>query len=135
MGNQYILKLQDGRNEPIKDLEHSERIILVDKDSVGAQDITFAYCRFEPNASFHKKHVHEHAEEIMYILSGKGIGGVGDGPDEELEKGDTIWVPRGAVHWLYNPFDEPCEMLFIYTRPSLQSAGYEVVDDDDFGQA
>ena len=38
------------------------------------------------------------------------------------------FVPRGAVHWFSNPFDEPVEMLFAYTRPSLAEAGYRVVE-------
>ncbi len=134
MESKHILKLEDGRIEPIKDLERSLRVVLVDKDTVGAEDITFAYCKFEPGTSYHKKHIHDKAEEIMYILSGKGIGGVGNDPDRELVKGDTIWVPRGAPHWLYNPFDEPCEILFVYTRPTLAASGYEIVDADDFGQ-
>ncbi len=25
-----------------------------------------------------------------------------------------MFIPRGAVHWFYNPFDEPVEMIFIY---------------------
>ena len=64
-------------------------------------------------------------EEVFYVLEGKGIGGV-DSEEKELVKGDTVWVPRGAVHWLYNPFDEPCEIIFLYTAPSLAAAGYEI---------
>lgn len=125
--NKYVLKMEDGRNEPIKDLEKASRIIFVDEERVGAEDITFGFSRWEPNMSFHKKHTHENAEEIMYILSGKIMGGVVD-QEFEVGKGDTIWVPRGAVHWAYNPFDEPCEFVFLYTRASFKSAGYEIVE-------
>jgi mannose-6-phosphate isomerase-like protein (cupin superfamily) len=125
--NKYLLAVQDGRNEPIKDLEHAKRIVIIDRERVGAEDITFAYCCFDPKMSFHKKHIHEKSEEIMYIISGKGHGGVAD-QEFEMKKGDTVWVPRGAVHWFCNPFDEPCEMLFLYTRPTLQSAGYQVIE-------
>ena len=73
--------------------------------------------------------MHPYAEEVFYVTSGRGMGGVGDdGEDREIVAGDTVWVPRGAVHWLYNPFDEPCEIIFVYTCPSLESAGYEVVE-------
>ncbi len=123
----YLLRLKDGRNEPIKDLNNATRIVLVDKDTVGAEDITFAYCRFEAGTSSHKKHVHADAEEVLYILSGKGLSGIGD-KEMEMSKGDTMFIPRGAVHWFYNPFDEPVEMIFIYTKPSLQSAGYKIVE-------
>jgi len=123
----YLLGLADGRNEPIKDLDNAKRVVLVDKDTVGAEDITFAYCKFEAKTATHKKHIHKDAEEVIYILSGKGTSGLVD-TEVEMSKGDTMFVPRGAVHWFYNPFDAPVEMLFVYTRPSLKSAGYRVVE-------
>lgn len=123
----YVLGLADGRNEPIKDLDNAKRVVLVDKDTVGAEDITFAYCKFEARTATHKKHIHKDAEEVIYILSGKGISGLID-TEVEMNPGETMFVPRGAVHWFYNPFDAPVEMLFVYTRPSLQSAGYRVVE-------
>jgi mannose-6-phosphate isomerase-like protein (cupin superfamily) len=126
-GVRYLLKLEDGRKEPIKDLNDSTRVVLVDKDTVGAEDITFAYCKFEAKTSSHKRHIHKDAEEVIYILSGRGISGIGE-TEVEMGRGDTMFVPRGAVHWFYNPFDEPVEMIFIYTRPSLKSAGYEIVE-------
>ena len=64
----------------------------------------------------------------MYILSGKGIVGFEDHEEIEFKQGETMFVPRGAVHWFYNPFPEPVEMLFVYTRPSLKSAGYRIVE-------
>ena len=130
----HILKLEDGRIEPMQDLMSSEkkfalRRILVDGDMGGAEHLTFGYARFDPRTSYHKKHYHPEAEEVFYIISGKGIVGVGENSEEsEIVQGDTIWVPKGAVHWLYNPFDEACEILFIYAAPSLESAGYEVVE-------
>ena len=122
--NKYVLKIDDGRNEPIKDLEGASRVILIDKEQVGAEDVTFGYSKYAPKSSIHKKHRHPNAEEIMYILVGRGIGGVED-REVELVKGDTLWVPRGAVHWFYNPYDDPCEFLFLYTRATIQAAAYE----------
>ncbi|KUO78294.1 MAG: cupin [Desulfosporosinus sp. BRH_c37] len=125
--NKYIIPFKDGRNEPIKDLDNATRIVKIDKDTVGAEDITFAYCKFESKTSSHKKHIHKDAEEVIYILSGRGMSGVGD-TEMEMGKGDTMFIPRGAIHWFYNPFLEPVEMIFIYTRPSLKLAGYNVVE-------
>ena len=123
----HIIKHEDGRDEPLKDLDYCKRVILVDKDMVGAEDVTLAYTLWDANTSNHKKHTHDNAEEIMYILSGKAVLGVNE-EESEVGKGDTIWIPRGAVHWGYNPFDEPFEMLVVYSRPSLKSIGYEVVE-------
>jgi mannose-6-phosphate isomerase-like protein (cupin superfamily) len=70
--------------------------------------------------------IHKDAEEVIYILSGRGISGLHD-TEVEMKQGETMFVPRGAVHWFYNPFPEPVEMLFLYTRPTLHAAGYQVV--------
>jgi mannose-6-phosphate isomerase-like protein (cupin superfamily) len=125
--NKYRLRLEDGRSEPIPGLEGASRIIMIDEEQVGAQDITFGFSKYSPKSSIHKKHTHPHAEEIMYILSGRGIGGVND-EEVELKAGDTLWVPRGAAHWFYNPFEETCEFLFLYTRPTLKAAGLQSVE-------
>jgi quercetin dioxygenase-like cupin family protein len=130
---QYVFKLEDGRVEPIHDLMKSEkefalRRILVDGQT-GARHLTFGYTRLDPITSYQKKHAHPHAEEVFYVLAGKGIGGVGENTNERmLVKGDAVWVPQGAVHWVYNPFDEACEILFLYTAPSLEAAGYEIIE-------
>ncbi len=123
MANRYLIRPGEGRSEPIKDLEGASRVILVDAQEVGAEDVTFGFSRFAPHTSIHKKHAHPEAEEIMYILKGRGISGCGD-EEFEVQAGDTLWMPRGATHWFYNPFDEPCEFIFLYTRASLASAGY-----------
>jgi len=123
MLNKYLIPLQGGRNEPIRDLDNASRVILIDEEQVGAEDITFGHCRFAARTSIHKKHTHPEAEEITYILKGRGMCGVGD-EEFEVRAGDTVWTPRGAVHWLYNPFDEPCEFVFLYTRRSIAEAGY-----------
>jgi mannose-6-phosphate isomerase-like protein (cupin superfamily) len=121
----YVLALKDGRSEPIRDLDNASRIILIDREQTAAEDITFGFSRFEAHTALHKKHAHSEAEEIMYILSGRGRGGV-NGEEFDLKAGDTLWVPRGAEHWFSNPYDAPCEFLFIYTRASLKEAGYQV---------
>ena len=125
MASKYLIHRGEGREEPIKDLDGASREILVDRESVDAEDVTFGFSRFEPHTSIHKKHAHTEAEEIMYILKGRGVSGLGD-QEFEVGPGDTLWIPRGAVHWFYNPFDEPCEFVFLYTRPSLASAGYKL---------
>ena len=120
----YIMNFNDdGKDTAIPDLVGARRRII-DKETVGSEALTYGLATFAWKTSFHKKHAHNDCEEIMYIVSGRGIGGVGDGPDVVFEPGDTIYAPKGVVHWMYNPFDEPCEMIWIYTKPSLAEAGY-----------
>ena len=68
-----ILKLEDGRIDPIKDLMEDEktfalRRILVDKDIGGAESVTFGWCEFAPKTSFHKKHIHPGYHFVYKIL-------------------------------------------------------------------
>ncbi len=123
----YLLTLEKGQNFPIPDLINAKRIILIDgQTKIPSSVLTFGIATFAPRTSVHKKHHHDGAEEIMYILSGRGIGGIGDDEEFEERTGDTLFVPQGVDHWFYNPFDEPCSMIWIYTQPSLRAAGYEL---------
>lgn len=119
---------EDGVSYPIPDLIGSTRIIAVDQDTVGANELTFGFSEFSPKTSVHKSHTHPDCEEIMYILEGHGIGGV-SGDTAILDPGDILFVPKGEEHWFYNPFDEPCKFLFIYSKGSLKKAGYALKSD------
>lgn len=120
----YLRNMEsDGVNYPIPELFDSTRIVLLDRDTVGAEELTFGYSEFAGKTSLHKKHTHGDCEEVMFILKGKGVGGVGE-IECIFKEGDAIFVPEGTEHWFYNPYDEPCGMLFFYTKPSLREAGY-----------
>ncbi|MDR1318108.1 MAG: cupin domain-containing protein [Treponema sp.] len=122
----YVLTLEkNGFDYPIPDLIGASRFIMVDRDTVGSKELSFMYSKFDGKTSIHHKHKHDDCEEVMYIASGRGVGGVGD--HESIQQaGDVIFVPRGAVHWFYNPFDEPLEMWTVYSKPSLRAAGYSL---------
>lgn len=119
---------EDAISYPIPDLIGSTRLIAVDKDTVGANEVTFGFSEFNPKSSVHKSHSHPDCEEIMYILEGCGITGVA-GTEAILRKGDILFVPKGAEHYFYNPFEEPCKFLFLYTKGSLKDAGYALKSD------
>lgn len=122
--SQYVLNFKDdGVSYPIPDLIGSTRLIAVDEDTVGAKEITFGFSEFAPLGAVHKPHTHPDCEEIMYILSGKGIGSL-NGEKFIAKEEDILYVPKGAEHSFYNPFDIPCKFLFLYTKGSLKRAGY-----------
>lgn len=116
---------KDGVSYPIPDLIGSTRLIAVDEDTIGANEVTFGFSEFAPCSSVHKAHIHPNSEEIMYILEGRGVSGL-NGVDFICEPGDILFVPKGAEHYFYNPFDKPCKFIFLYTKGSLKSAGYGV---------
>ena len=121
-GNPYIKRPDDCVDYPIPELEAS-RTVMFDRETAGAEELTWLMSRFAPKTSFHNKHSHPKAEEIMYIARGKGVGGIGD-KEVLLMEGDSIYVPKGVVHWFYNPYDEACDMMTLYTKPSLSESGY-----------
>jgi uncharacterized RmlC-like cupin family protein len=130
VNSNYMKTVDDGAVYPIPKLVGAFRSILIDKDTVGAEDITLGFAKFEPGA-YHEIHAHGDCEEVAYMISGRLVGGV-CGADEDgwkeiiWEPGDVLFVPRGGKHWFYNPFNETQRHVFLYTRPSLATAGYSL---------
>ncbi len=122
---EYLKNVHEGKEYPIPKLVGALRTILVDKDTMGAEDLTIGYAEFQPG-DYHEPHAHAACEEFMYVISGRIVGGVGNGEESIQKEGDVLFIPRGAKHWFYNPFDEPQTHLFVYTRPSLATAGYSL---------
>ncbi len=124
----YIFKPDDFVDAPVPEMGKFTRKMIIDSSTVGAKELTLLYGRYDRGAvggDYEKKCSHPNAEEILYITGGRGYVGI-DGKEYVVEEGDTIWVPKGVVHWLYNPFDEPFEMLCVYSRASLKEAGLVV---------
>lgn len=57
-------------------------------------------------------HRHEHSEETIYIISGRGVLEL-DGATRPVGPGDLVVVPRGAPHG-FTPDDGPAVVLSIY---------------------
>jgi quercetin dioxygenase-like cupin family protein len=83
---------------------------LIDKD-VGAEDTKVAIVTFPPGAHT-KMHVHNH-EQILYILSGKGI--VANEQEEHIATPGTIFlIPAGEKHWHGATKESSFSHLYIY---------------------
>lgn len=126
----YLIRPKDRLDDPIPEMGEITRQIIVDSKTSGAEVLTFAYAKIEPIASgkaIEKKHKHPNAELVAYIISGRGVVEVED-EMFEVEPGDSVWVPKGHVHFFNNPFDEPWEMIFVYSCPSLEEAGLKVAE-------
>lgn len=105
---------------------------LATADTCGTQHHVFGHTLFPPvreGASRHALHRHPHAEEVEYIVRGRGRAVSGD-EEFEVTEGDIIFVPQGERHALENVDpDQPLEVLWIYGgAASLAEAGYELVD-------
>jgi mannose-6-phosphate isomerase-like protein (cupin superfamily) len=62
------------------------------------------------------EHYHHVAEEIYHLVSGSGRLRLG-GEEAEVRAGDTIVIPAGIRHKLWNPGDEPLVLLCCCAPP------------------
>lgn len=85
---------------------------------------TLFRARFFPDA-VHKKHRHDHCDEIYYIISGHGLAGAGS-DRTEVHTGQFHYIPRGVEHWLHNLSDtDPIEVIGLYVNAgSVAATGY-----------
>ena len=125
----YLIRPKDIINSPVPEMGKIRREMIVDSNSVGAEVLTFWICTLWTKSnwkSFWKKHSYTNAEEVAFITYGKGIALVNN-QEFEVKAGDSVWILKGVMHWFHNPFDQPREMVFSYSKPSLEQAGLEVV--------
>jgi mannose-6-phosphate isomerase-like protein (cupin superfamily) len=124
----FVFKPEDFVDAPVPEMGKFTRKMIIDSSTVGAKELTLLYGKYDAKATgrdYEKKCSHPNAEEILYIIGGKGYVGIDD-KEFLVEDGDTIWIPKNAIHWIYNPFDEPFEMLCVYSKASLKETGLAV---------
>ncbi len=95
----------------------------------GVEGFTIFRTVFPPGAA-HERHYHPHADEFLYVISGRAAIGAED--EESLAASGTVQViPRGRIHWLRNLDEsEPVELVGGYIGGgSLEEAGYVYVGD------
>jgi quercetin dioxygenase-like cupin family protein len=60
---------------------------------------------------------HDHPrDEIIFVLSGKGVTKLADG-EREIVPGDMVFVPANVKHATYNPHVEPLRAIIILSPP------------------
>ena len=108
----------------INNVEGEERIpprtswILVSEKAVGAQNLAVGYNKTHPGGMV-PEHKHDHEEEVMYFISGKGKF-VTDHDEFDLKPGICVYNPPGGMHKIINTGDEDLEFIWIYA-PQLSS--------------
>jgi mannose-6-phosphate isomerase-like protein (cupin superfamily) len=64
-------------------------------------------------------HHHERAEQVLFIISGRGQVSLAD-HQVEAGPGFTVHVPKGVAHSIANTGDEPLSILEITSPPGFQ---------------
>jgi quercetin dioxygenase-like cupin family protein len=86
---------------------------LIDGPASGAS-LTMFEMTVEPGARVPLPHHHVGFDEMGYGLSGK-LRMTLDGKTVDLGPGDSLYIPRGAVHGFENPFAETAKSLVVIT--------------------
>ncbi len=66
------------------------------------------------------RHVHAHWDEVIYVLDGGGTATLND-EQVPLQKGATIFVPKGVWHGFENP---DTELFILWMAPSPGQAEF-----------
>jgi quercetin dioxygenase-like cupin family protein len=75
-----------------------------------------------PNGSPPPKHFHPAQDERFEVLEGIPTTRV-DGEERELHAGDSLEIPRGAVHQMWNAGDVPVRATWV-TSPAGRTADW-----------
>lgn len=84
--------------------------------------LTMFKCVISAGAKIAAAHYHENFDETVYGLKGVATYTV-DGKTIELHAGDSLFIPRGAVHAFANKTEETIEFLCVIT-PGLFGPDY-----------
>jgi oxalate decarboxylase/phosphoglucose isomerase-like protein (cupin superfamily) len=69
----------------------------------------------------HAPHVHEQADELIYVISGTGTQTVGD-EEFGIAEGDTVYIPMGTVHSTLNTGWRTLRLIVTYTPGGEEQA-------------
>lgn len=107
--------------------------------SVGdSQEMGAVALFFEPGQG-HSRHIHNDADQIIYVISGQGehIAESADGTSvtEKVGPGSLIYIPRGSHHSTFNTGWEPMRVLAVFSPPGPVQALRDVGDSGGVGTA
>jgi uncharacterized cupin superfamily protein len=90
----------------------------------GLARVGVTHVRIPPGQESFVYHSHEHEEEFLYVLSGRGIAEIGDS-EFEVGPGDFMGFPTPSVgHHLRNPFAEDLVYLMGGERREMEVADF-----------
>ena len=92
--------------------------ILVDPANTGETGLCVLTQTLNPGAMVPPHH-HEKAEQVLFVVSGRGAITLGD-RNVEVARGATVHVPKRTVHSITNTGDEALTVLEATSPPGFQ---------------
>ncbi len=111
------------RNEDVDTLsfDWGKIRMLSDGRTTGAESFSFGYVELERGQG-HRRHNHESADEVIYVLSGEGEQMLDDEAPVRVTKGDCIWIPLGVYHSTVNRGEERMQLIVVYAPAGAEEA-------------
>ena len=94
--------------------------MVVKPESLGSELMCAGVAVF-PAGQHAPAHVHEEAEEILYVLSGSG-NMYFDGTPERIEPGTFMLAPQGVEHSLEADPGEDLKVFYVFSPPVKQGS-------------
>lgn len=69
----------------------------------------------------HVRHLHEHADELIYVISGTGTQTVGD-EEFPIAEGDMVYIPMATLHSTMNTGWRTLRLIVTYTPGGEEQA-------------
>jgi oxalate decarboxylase/phosphoglucose isomerase-like protein (cupin superfamily) len=94
---------------------------LVATDNTDGAAVSLVHVVLLPGQG-HERHNHPDADEVLYILSGRGEQMVDDASTFPVGPGQAVFIPTGAFHSTVNTGWEPLTLLAIYAPAGAEQA-------------
>lgn len=104
-------------NQPAENSIGALSKVLIDPEHADTKYLNFRVGCYRPGSSA-KPHSHEDAENIFYILQGRGIA-VLDGERYPVGPGTLIFIPPKVEHSLFSTGEENLIFVFVASPPAL----------------
>ena len=83
------------------------------RESINGAEVTLGYCHIKSKME-NAVHIHPNCDEILYVLKGAIIHRL-DGEEIEMNEGDSLFIPKDAVHNAFNPGNEDVLLSIAFT--------------------
>ena len=90
---------------------------LMSADIEADAEMTFGVVQIDAG-QLNPLHIHSNCEEYLYVISGSCEHRLGD-RWATLKPGDTLRIPKGAVH-MARTKDQPCRVMVVYDTGTRQ---------------
>jgi len=91
--------------------------VLIDPQCADTKHLNFRLICYMPG-SFATPHSHDDAENVFYVLQGRGIA-ILDGKRIPIEPGTLVFIPPKVEHEVHSTGDENLVMVFVASPPVL----------------